>query len=135
MATASFLVGGAAQTGASTVETVSAPKDASLADLRRALGVSRERLAHALGLSTKTLERAERRGTLPAGATVQQRIALMQQIAELADLVYEPEGVKLFLTLPQPRFGGRTALQLIELGDGARVFAALASDYQGGAGE
>ena len=33
--------------------------------------------------------------------------------------------------LPQPRFGGRTALQLIERGEIERVIGALATDYEG----
>ena len=50
---------------------------------------------------------------------------------DLGLLVYTPDGLAQFMATPLPVFGGLTALQLIERGDIERVFAELASTYEG----
>ncbi len=100
-------------------------------EVRAAIGLSRERMAHLFGVSAKTIERWEARESLPSGALVRQRLAELQEIATLGRIVYTPEGLTLFLTTPMPAFDGRTGVQLIESGKAARVFAALATDYEG----
>ena len=99
--------------------------------LREALGVSRERMARLLDVSAKTVERWERDGKLPVRASVRHRLAQLQEIAELGRIVYTPDGLVLFLKTPFPTFDGRTGLQLIETGDGERVFGVLAGEYEG----
>jgi hypothetical protein len=49
----------------------------------------------------------------------------------LAQIVSTPDGLRAFLTTPQPRFEGATALQLIEIGRTADILAALAEDDEG----
>jgi hypothetical protein len=62
---------------------------------------------------------------------VDRYLARFPEIDRLAHQVYEPEGIRLFLTTPMPRFDGRTALQLLEDGQADRVLSALAADYEG----
>lgn len=56
------------------------------------------------------------------------RLAPFPEIAQLALAVYTPEGVRLFMTEPSPRFDGRTGLELLETGEAQRVLSALAAD-------
>lgn len=51
-------------------------------------------------------------------------------IARLGRAVYTPDGLRVFLTSPSPRFDGRTALDLMRSGEEERVISALASDYE-----
>jgi hypothetical protein len=55
----------------------------------------------------------------------------IKQLTDLGLLVYTPEGFAQFMATPLPAFGGLNALQLIERGDIERVFAELASTYEG----
>jgi hypothetical protein len=95
------------------------------------MGLSRERFGWLLGVSAKTIERWEERAALPTSSLVRQRLAQLKEVADIGRIVYTAEGLTQFLTLPFPRFGGRTALQLIELGQGELVIGALAADYEG----
>ena len=99
--------------------------------IRRALALSYERMARLLDVSSRTVERMEDSGRPPRSLAVAERLGELAQIVELGQLVYTPEGWHQFLTLPQPRFAGRTALQLIERGETQRVLGALATDYEG----
>ena len=88
-------------------------------------------MARLLDVSAKTIERWEAQGALPASRAVRERLAKLQEIARLGLLVYTSAGFHRFLTIPLPEFEGRTALQMIELGQEDRVIAALAADYEG----
>ena len=99
--------------------------------IRAGLDLSLERMGRLLDVSSRTVERMEALGRPPRSAAVAERLGQLAQIVELGQLVYTPEGWRQFLTLPQPRFGGRTALQLIERGEAERVIGALATDYEG----
>jgi hypothetical protein len=99
--------------------------------IRGALSLSYERMARLLDVSGRTVERMEELGRVPRSAAVAERLGQLAQIVELGQVVYTPDGWRQFLTLPQPRFGGRTALQLIERGEADRVIGALATDYEG----
>jgi hypothetical protein len=59
------------------------------------------------------------------------QLARFPEVARLGQAVYTPEGLRLFLTTPSPRFDGRTGLHLLRAGDGDRVISALAADYEG----
>jgi transcriptional regulator with XRE-family HTH domain len=100
-------------------------------EVRGALGISRERMARLLDISAKTVERWEAQGVPPRSTSVRERFAQLSRIAELGRLVYTPEGLARFLTTPLPVFDGRPAMKLLELGEGERVLAALAADYEG----
>lgn len=56
---------------------------------------------------------------------------LSAAIYDLGLLVYTPEGLDSFLRVPQPRFDGRTALDLMANGQAERVLSALAADHEG----
>jgi transcriptional regulator with XRE-family HTH domain len=99
--------------------------------VRESLHVSRERLARMLDVSAKTVERWEARGAAPASVQVRERLAQLQEIVDLGTQVYTLEGLTQFLNTPLAVFGGRTAVRLIEAGEGERVLAALAADYEG----
>jgi DNA-binding XRE family transcriptional regulator len=99
--------------------------------LRAALGLSRERMARLLDVSWKTIERMEAQDRLPASSMAAARLAQIQQIVELGQTVYTPEGFAHFVSTPLPTFGGLTALQMIERGQGDQVLGALATDYEG----
>ena len=99
--------------------------------LRTELHLSRERLGRTLDVSARTIERAEGSGGLPTSPLVRQRLSQLQEIAELGRLIYTPEGLERFLTVPMPAFGSRTALDLVASGQADRVIAALVADYEG----
>lgn len=120
----------AATTAATTSTSTRVPLNPASA-LRGSFGLSRERMAHLLDVSAKTIERWEARREPPTNPAARRRLAQLDEIAALGLAVYAPEGFRLFLTTPMPVFGGRTALQLIELGEGEAVMGALAADYEG----
>jgi transcriptional regulator with XRE-family HTH domain len=102
-----------------------------LSDIRRNLGVSRERMARLLDVSAKTIERWEERGTVLANRTAIDRLSRLRDIADLGLQVYTPEAFHLFLTVPMPAFNGHSALQMIELGDVDLVYGEIVADYEG----
>lgn len=112
--------------------TASLPINIVLRDIRRDLGVSRERMARLLDVSSKTVERWEERETPPPNRTAQERLVKLQQIVDLGLQVYTPEAFRAFMTLPMPAFDGRTAFQLIEMGEIDRVYGEIVADYEGG---
>jgi transcriptional regulator with XRE-family HTH domain len=99
--------------------------------LREALQISRERMARMVDVSAKTIERWEARDEPPAGRPARERLAQLQEIIELGLIVFTTDGFRRFLTTPMAAFGGRSAAQLIEAGEGERVLAELAADYEG----
>jgi hypothetical protein len=112
-----------------TAPTLQPPFD--LTSIRSELGLSRERMARLLDVSAKTIERWERRGDAPSATADRQRLLQIREILDLGRIVYTDEGLHLFLTTPMPVFDGATALQMIERGEGERVYGALATDYEG----
>lgn len=99
--------------------------------LRTALDLSYERMGRLLDVSGRTVERMEADHRPPRSVLVAQRLGQLHQIVELGLSVYGKAAFRLFLTLPQPRFSGRTAMQLIERDEADRVLGALATDYEG----
>jgi transcriptional regulator with XRE-family HTH domain len=100
-------------------------------DIRDAFRLSRERLARLVGVTAKTVERWEAKPTRPARDETRARMAHLREIAELGAPVYTRDGLGDFLDAPLAEFDGLTALQLIERGQGDRVLAAIAADYEG----
>ena len=79
-------------------------------------------------------KRAKLRGsvaTFDQGDHVGRQLARFPEVRNLGLVVYTPEGLSLFLRSPQPRFGGRSALDLMESGEAQLVLAALAADHEG----
>ncbi|MBI3972211.1 MAG: helix-turn-helix domain-containing protein [Chloroflexi bacterium] len=107
------------------------PRSLRPRELRQALGLSRERMARLLDVSSKTVERMEESDRLPSSAVAAARLAQIEQIVELGLMVYTPEGFEHFIWAPLPTFGGLTALQMIERDQADQVLGALATDYEG----
>ena len=99
--------------------------------VREDLGLSRERMARLLDVSTRTVERWEERGELPARDAVRARLAELREVADLGRVVYGGDPFRAFLTVPLPAFEGRSALQVMEAGQADRVLGVLASLYEG----
>jgi DNA-binding XRE family transcriptional regulator len=99
--------------------------------VRRALGISRDRMGRLLDVTAKTVGRLEDEQRLPAQPAVATRLAKLKELVDLGLLVYTPEGFARFMATALPVFGGFTALQLIERGEIERVFAELAATYEG----
>ena len=113
------------------VANVRAVPSGRVRQLRMLLGLSRERMARMLDVSTKTVERWEAADAQPSSNATRERLALLAEIVELGLLVYGQDGLPEFVATPLPEFGGRTAAKLIEVGQGEQVLAALAADYEG----
>lgn len=103
----------------------------SLVHLRSDLQLSRERLARVLDVSAKTIERWEAKGEAPVGGSLHDRLIRLREIVDLGRTVYSEAGFTCFLNTPLREFDGRTALQLIQIGEADRVLAALVADYEG----
>ncbi len=107
------------------------PPILTLAEIRGLMHLSRERMGRLIDVSAKTIERWEARGEMPKNRLLRERLAQIQEIAELGLMVYTREGFDLFMTTPMGVFDNHTALQLIEIGRGDEVFSAFAEDYEG----
>lgn len=107
------------------------PSIPTLAEIRKQLNVSRERMGRLLDVSAKTIERWEARGEMPGNRLLRERVAQIQEIVELGLMVYTREGFDLFMTTPMGVFDNHTAMQMIEIGRGDEVFSAFAADYEG----
>ena len=99
--------------------------------VRLSLGISRDRMGRLLEVTAKTIGRLEDENRLPAQPAVATRLAKLKELTDLGLLVYTPDGFARFVATPLPVFGGLNALQLIERGKVERVFAELASTYEG----
>jgi hypothetical protein len=82
-------------------------------------------------VSAKTVERWEAQDAAPSSPAAAGVFARLREIVELGRLVYTPQGFSRFLKTPLPVFEGRTAVKLLERGEGERVLSALAADYEG----
>lgn len=99
--------------------------------IREDLRLSRERMGRLLDVSSKTVERWEERNSLPGTRVLIERFAKIQEIIRLGHAVYTPDGFRQFMTTPLAEFDGRTALQLLEIGQADKVLSSLAADYEG----
>lgn len=101
----------------------------SVAGIRKDLGISRERLGRVLDVSARTIQRWEEHDQLPGNKWVLKVLVQLREI--LALTVYQPRGVHLIMTTPQPGFGDRSGLDLVEAGETEAVISELAGMYQG----
>lgn len=100
-------------------------------NVRQGLGVSQERMSNLLKVSTKTVTRWEKEQRLPNDSESVSRLAKLKEITELGLMVYTAVGFQEFLKTPLPVFGGRSAFDLLQLGDYETVLGALAADFEG----
>jgi DNA-binding transcriptional regulator YiaG len=103
----------------------------SVAEIREALGVSRERLGRVLDVSARTIQRWEEQNQLPGNKWILQVLVEIQNIVDVGTIVWQPEGFRRVMNDPMPVFGDRSGLDLIENGEGRYVLGEFASMYEG----
>lgn len=103
----------------------------SVAAIRHDLGISRERMARLLDVSPRTIARWEDQQQLPSNRWVLQVLVQLRNIAELGLETLTPEGLRIILTSPQPVFGNRSGLEMIEQGEAEDVYRELTGMYEG----
>jgi len=97
--------------------------------LRDRLGLSQERLARVLDVSSRSVERWEA-GTLPSDRRVIQLLDRLDEIATLGTEVYGADLAR-FMRLPRRALGGRTAAGALVAGDIDEVLGLLARTAEG----
>lgn len=103
----------------------------NLSEIRQQLDISQEQLSRLLRVSAKTVSRCEKEGKQPRDLEQRQRLAKLQEIIQLGQMVYTPAGLKEFLSTPLAALGSRTGFDLIQLGEYEPILSALASDFEG----
>jgi len=103
----------------------------SVARIRKDLGISCERMARLLDVSARTIQRWEEQDQLPSNRWVMQVLVDVQNIVDLGLQVFEPRGVHLIMTTPQPGFGNKSGLELVEAGRANEVVGSLAGANEG----
>ena len=103
--------------------------DASL--IRKRFDLSQERLSTLLRVSVKTVSRWEKKQGKPQKQEQIMSLAKLNEIWELGRKIYTKEGLKEFLRTPLPVFDGKTAFDLIKIGEYDRVIGALAAELEG----
>lgn len=106
-------------------------QDFMTASIRETLTLSAESMAKMLQVSTRTVCRWEEEKRAPRNPLQVLRLHRIKEIFDLGSQVYTPEGMREFLFKPQPVFNGKTAFQLISIGDYDLVLSALAADHEG----
>ena len=99
--------------------------------IRTDLGLSREKMARIVDVSSKTIERWEKGETHPTTRRIQGLYAELHEMTELGLLVYEPDGLKWLMVQQIPALNGKTPIDMLELGDVEAVIGLLAADYEG----
>lgn len=112
----------------------SAGNTVRVADLRARLGISRERLGGVLDVSARTIQRWEENDQLPANRWVRNVLLQIDEIVTLGLDVFTPEGLRVVMTTPQPGFGNRSGLEMIEAGKGEEIYGMFAWTYENGLG-
>jgi transcriptional regulator with XRE-family HTH domain len=103
--------------------------DASL--IRKRFALSQERMSTLLRVSVKTVMRWEKKQGKPQKQEQIMSLAKLNEIWELGRKIYTKEGLKEFLRTPLPIFDGKTAFDLILIGEYDRVIGALAAELEG----
>ena len=103
----------------------------SIVGVRHDLGISRERMARLLDVSSRTVARWEDQQQLPANRWVRQVLIQMRNITELGHESLTQDGFQAFMTSPQPVFGDRSGIEMIERGEAETVYRELAGMAEG----
>jgi DNA-binding XRE family transcriptional regulator len=103
----------------------------TVAGIRHELGISRERTARLLDVSSRTVARWEEHDQLPSNRWVRQVLIQIDNIIDLGHEALTPEGLRAFMTTPQPVFGNRSGIEMIERGEADTVYQELAGLYEG----
>lgn len=107
------------------------PDPTSVARLRGALGISRERMGRLLDVSARTIQRWEDNDQLPSNRWVANVLIDLDRIVELGLDVFTPEGFRIVMNDPQPVFDGKSGLDMVEAGKATDVFSEFAGAYEG----
>lgn len=99
--------------------------------IRESLALSTETLGRMLQVSSRTITRWEEQESTPRGQNQVLRIHKLKEIVDLGLQVYTYEGLREFLSKPQPPFNGHTAYQLMSIGEYDIVLSALVADFEG----
>jgi DNA-binding XRE family transcriptional regulator len=99
--------------------------------IRGDLGLSRERMARLLDVSSKTVERWEVQGIVPTNRLAIERLVAIGRLVDLGKQVDSLDALRAFLVTPMPVFDGHTALDMIELGRSDLVLGEIVADYEG----
>lgn len=125
---AALSVNTATQSG---TNTLTPRRPLSIAAIRKDLGISRERMARLLDVSSRSIQRWEENDQLPSNRWVLRVLNDIGLIVELGYQVFTPEGFRLVMTTPQPGFHNRSGLEAIEAGQPNVVLSGLAGLYEG----
>ena len=106
----------------------------SVARVRAEFDISREKMARLLDVSARSIQRWEEHDQLPGNRWVLRVLQEMDQIAELGRQTLTPDAFRNVLTRPQPGFGNRSGLAVIESGQISLVLGELAGLYEGYSG-
>lgn len=113
------------------IPRAAAPKENLAFLLRASLALSAETLGRVLQVSSRTIARWAEEETTPRDQAQVSRIHKLKEIVDLGSKVYTSEGLREFLSKPQPAFNGHTAYQLMSIGEYDTVLSALAADFEG----
>lgn len=103
----------------------------SVAAIRNDLGVSRERMARLLDVSSRTIARWEEQRQLPSNRWIRQVLIEIRTISELGHESLTKQGFRAFMATPQPAFGDRSGMEMIERGEADAVYRELAGLTEG----
>ena len=106
------------------------PETAGLASARRRLGLSQEVAARAIGVSRRTVQRWESTGVSSSDPKVSARIALMLEIADLAQETYADQ-IPAFMRSARARLEFRTPREALVEGDLVLVREVLIRSLEG----
>lgn len=102
-----------------------------IGQIRELLAISAETMGRMLQVTSRTVVRWEEQTYNHKNPDLVLRIHKLKEIVDLGSKIYTPEGLRIFLSRPQPVFDGHTAYQLMSIGEYDAVISALAADYEG----
>ncbi|MBF0503280.1 MAG: transcriptional regulator [Candidatus Riflebacteria bacterium] len=107
------------------------PTKKEISSIRESLALSTETFGRLLQVSSRTIVRWEAQESVPRDPNQVLRIHKLKEIVDLGLRVYTTEGLREFVSKPQPAFNGHTAYQLMTIGEYDSVLKALATDCEG----
>lgn len=111
--------------------TINTKETSLTGQIRERLAISAEAMGRVLQVTSRTIARWEEQTHNHKNPGLVLRIHKLKEIVDLGSRIYTPEGLRLFLSKPQPAFAGHTAYQLMSIGEYDAVISALAADYEG----
>lgn len=106
----------------------------SMQDVRQALGISQERLARVLDVSTRSIQRWEAANELPTNRWVRSAYLKLGEITSLAEENFTRDGVRKIMVSGAPGYLDAPGLEMVEQGRADDVFGTLATTADGAIG-